>query len=173
MLENNQIELKIIEQEDIGLMQKWNNNFNITKNTTLTSFFPRNKDEELSWYERKYKDNSTRIFIIVLKENNNKIGFISFSNLDYRNQKVMLSIVIGEEKYHGKGYASTSLKLVEEYLKNELNIRKVSVQILGFNLPSLRLFKSNGYFEEGILKSEIYRFGKYQDLHILSKFLKE
>ncbi|WP_185807658.1 GNAT family N-acetyltransferase [Lysinibacillus telephonicus] len=171
MLQNNKIQLKIIEKEDLDLIQKWNNNFNITQYTTLTSFFPRNRDEELSWYERKYKDNSARIFMIVIKENDTKIGFISFSNLDYRNQKAMLSIVIGEEEYQGKGYASDSLKILEDYLKHEINIRKISVQILGFNKPSIGLFKKNGYLEEGILKSEVYRFGKYQDLLILSKFL--
>ncbi|MBY0123454.1 GNAT family N-acetyltransferase [Bacillus sp. S/N-304-OC-R1] len=171
MLENEMISLKTIEEDDIQFIQKWHNDYEVTKNTTLTSFFPRNLEEEKKWYERKLVDPTSRVFLIEYKNNRSKVGFVSFSNLDYRNQKVLLSIVIGEIEYRGKGIATQAIKLLEELLKVEFNIRKITVQVLAFNQPSLTLFKRNGYIEEGVLKEEIYRDGKFHDLLLLSKFV--
>ncbi|KYG33710.1 GNAT family N-acetyltransferase [Alkalihalobacillus trypoxylicola] len=171
MLENDEIKLRVIEEEDIKYIKKWHNDFEISKHTTLTAFTPRNTEEEINWYKRKITDTTSRFFMIEHKVDLKTFGFMSFSNLDYRNQKVLLSIVLGEEEYRGKGLASQALSLFGIYLKNEYNIRKCSVQILEGNKPSLALFKRNGYIEEGVLKKEIFRAGEFQDLHILSKFL--
>lgn len=172
MLQNEIIELCVLEELHIDIIQKWHNDFSTTQNTTLTSYIPRNYDEEVKWFQRRIGDDTNRVFIIKYKETNENIGFISYSGLDYRNQKVLLSIVIGEESYRGKGIASQALKLFESYLKNEFNIRKITVQVLDFNTPSLNLFQRNGYVTEGILKEEIFRNGKFCDLYLLSKFLK-
>ncbi|MFO1444439.1 GNAT family N-acetyltransferase [Bacillus sp. Bva_UNVM-123] len=172
MLDNKIIRLRTIEEQDVHYIQKWHNDYETTKNTTLTSFIPRNLEEEKRWYVNKLTDSNSRIFIIEYIQTLSPIGVVSFSNLDYRNQKAMLSIVMGECEYRGKGLASQALQLIEGLLVNEFNIRKVTVQILSFNHPSLSLFRKNGYVEEGCLKQEVYRNGEFFDLFLMSKFLK-
>ncbi len=171
MLQNGNIRLRVMDESDVTHIQEWHNDYNTTRYTTLTSFVPRNYMEEKSWYERKINDPTSRVFMIDLMNEDLTVGFIAFSHLDYRNQKAQLSIVIGNVDLRGKGVATQALHLLEELLKNEFNIRKVSVQILSFNQSSLSLFRRNGYVEEGVFREEIYRDGRFYNLHILSKFL--
>ena len=171
MLQNESIYLRVIEESDVANIQCWHNDYDTTKYTTLTSFTPRNFDEEQDWYRRKLTDGTSRIFMIDEKETAETVGFVSYSNLDYRNQKALLSIVIGNTDFRGKGIATQAIQLLEDLLKNEFNVRKVTVQVLSNNDSSLSLFERSGYMEEGILKKEIYRNGKFHDLHLLSKFI--
>lgn len=171
MLLNETIRLRVIEEQDVSLIQEWHNDYKTTRNTTLTSYIPRNYMEEKNWYERKMSDSTSRVFMIEDLESCTTLGFISYSNLDYRNQKAFLSIVIGNKNFRGKGIATQALYLLEELLKCEFNLRKITVQVLAYNESSLTLFKRNGYIEEGVLKEEIYRNGSFHDLHLLSKFI--
>lgn len=171
LLANEMIRLRVMEEQDIQHICSWHNDYATTRMTTLSTFIPRTLDEELNWFRRKLADETCRYFMIEELDTGQTIGFISYSGLDYRNRKVLLSVVIGDCSYRGKGMAAQALQLMESFAANELNVRKITVQILAFNEPSLRLFSRQGYTVEGELKKEIYREGAYHDLVILSKFI--
>ncbi|GEM_PF-5533523 len=171
MLENKGIKLLPLEENHLKLIQEWQNNYDITKYTTVNSFLPKSYNEEKKWFERKNNDPLSKVFIIEVIAYSELVGFVSYSNLDYRNQKAYLSIVIGNKDFHGKGIASQALQSIEYLMKCEFNIRKLTVQVLAYNTPSLILFQRNGYIVEGILKEEVYRDGKFHDIHLLSKFI--
>lgn len=171
MFIQNDLKLIPLEWEHLEYIKKWQNDYNISKNTTLDIIVLRNEKEEEEWFKNQIKLSNKRTFIVTV--NNKVIGFVAYSSLNFKNGTAELSIVIGEEGYRGKGIAKRAIKCIETYLQSELNIRKIKAKVLAFNNDSIQLFNSLGYEKEAVLVKEIYRGGKYNDLYIYTKFLKE
>lgn len=71
-----------------------------------------------------------------------------------------IGIAIGNKNYWGKGYGTDALNTLLRLLFNEHNARKVLLNVFGFK-------------EEGRLKEQIYREGKYQDGVVMALFKKD
>lgn len=171
MFINNDIVLMPLEINHLEYIQRWQNDYSISRFTSIDTFIPRNFHEEEKWFDKQMSLTNKRTFIIKYVED--IVGFVSYSGVDLKNGIAYMSIVIGEEKYRGKGIAKTALKLLEEYLKDELNLRKIKAQILENNSPSIALFESLEYVREAILLKEVYRDSKYYDVYVYTKFLRK
>ena len=53
---------------------------------------------------------------------------------------------------------------------SELNLRKLKVSVMDFNLPALRAYEKCGFTREGVLRQEIYREGSYHDVIQMALF---
>jgi RimJ/RimL family protein N-acetyltransferase len=78
--------------------------------------------------------------------------------------------MIGEKEYWGKGYGTEAKMLLLDYAFNVLNLRKITSGVIAFNERSYNYSMRCGYKREGILKSHIYRDGKYWDVYQLAVF---
>ncbi len=55
----------------------------------------------------------------------------------------------------------------------EENIRKVKLEVYSFNDRAIRSYEKCGFKREGVLREEIFRFGKYHDIIVMSVFRDE
>lgn len=116
---------------------------------------------------QKYIENiseSEYIFAICLVENNEHIGNIKLGPVDWVNRKAEISILVGEKQYWGNGYGAEAVKLVSNYALNTLSLNKVFAGCYFNNKGSESVFLKNGFFKEGILKSEFAYKGGYTDI---------
>ena len=97
------------------------------------------------------------------------IGYISLSNIDYRNGRADWSgIVIGDKEYQGQGYASQAIYLLLEYAFDELGLHRVQGEWIDDHTVSLFLAKMMGFQEEGLLREYVYKGGRRHDLILMS-----
>lgn len=165
------VKLLPIEKNHLESIQIWQNDYSISRYTSIDTFVPRNMFEEENWFTGQMALNNKRTYMIsYLTE---IVGFVSYSGLDLKNGVVFISIVIGNQKYRGKGIAKSAIKLIENYLKNEMNVRKITAKILCNNEPSIYLFESLKYSKEATLRKEVYRDGIFLDILIYTKYLRE
>jgi RimJ/RimL family protein N-acetyltransferase len=112
-------------------------------------------------------------FAIVDKENDALIGAIGLHRIDRQNMTAATGTSIGNKEYWGKGYGTEAKMLLLEFAFNELNLRKIYSDVIGYNERSLKYAKKCGYVEEARLPEHYFRKGKYWDKVILAVYSKE
>lgn len=166
---NNDVVLRPIEKEDLDLLHKWRNDETIFSQLG-GGYFPVSKTEMSKWMDNFCKVDKTNVRFII-KFEDSSAGFISLSNIDYKNGSGELGIYIGEESFLGKGIASGALKKLEAFSKNHLNLRKIKLLMNDTNESAEKLYTKNGYMIVGKYIKERYVNGELLDVIIMEKFI--
>lgn len=170
LLENESIRLRAVEPEDLEKLYKWENNpqlwlvgngRNPYSHFTLKQYIL-NSDKDI------YENKQLRL-MIVLKENNETIGTIDLFDFDIHNSRISLGIYV-ENKFQRKGYATNSLRLVQEYVFDYLKINQIYAFVAEKNTPSIHIFEQEKFEKNGILKNWIKTLDDFQNIFVFQKF---
>lgn len=156
--------LKPVTNGDLQLMYTWRNKLDIRK-----FMFNDNKIEwksHVNWFNSFRDDgkNDIRIFI----ENSKPRGVVQINKIDANHQTAEWGFYIGDGYKSGLGTLLAYHAL--NYIFEELNIRKLSAQVLSSNEKSLRFHNKIGFVHEGILQKQIIRDQKFIDVHLYALF---
>ena len=78
----------------------------------------------------------------------------------------VLGILIANESYRRKGYATMSLTCLIKYCFKTLQLHQLYCNILSNNFISIDLFKKHGFVQIGIKKEWILSESGYVDVHM-------
>ena len=92
------------------------------------------------------------------------IGFVALHTIKGSNRSAMLSIGIGEAEYRGKGYGTDAIRLILAYAFRELNLHRVGLTVLSYNINAIRLYESLGFVREGVTRECVARDGQWHDI---------
>lgn len=76
------------------------------------------------------------------------------------------------EPFWGKGIATQAVHQMTEYAFSDLKLQKLYALILAPNRTSMRVVEKCGYELEGVLKREVFKDGKYYDVHYFANVLR-
>ena len=110
------------------------------------------------------------LFLIEDIENQHIVGHVGLYNIDYRIRKCEYAIMIADEKYQGRGVGQLCTEAMISFARDQLNVQKITLSLLSTNKTALSLYIKNGFVQEGLLKREQYKDGKYQDVILMAKF---
>jgi hypothetical protein len=71
---------------------------------------------------------------------------------------------LGGPENRGQGYGLEALALMLNYAFYELNLHRVSLNVIGDNLRAIRAYKKAGFKEEGHIRQAVQRDGQRHDL---------
>lgn len=165
MLVDSELVLRPLKESDSELLFLWRNQLEYIKNTK--SFrLPKHEGLEREWVNHMMleKSNSTVFFIITADEAS--IGLVQLSNIDWISRNAYFGIALCDDSAKSKGYGRRVTKLVLDYAFNELNLHKISVEILDFNLSSIHLFESIGFIKEGVMREHYFWSNTYHDVNL-------
>ena len=129
-----------------------------------TRFFPRSKNDILS-YVRKMDGNPDEIFFaICIKENDKHIGNIKLGPINWIHRKGDISLVIGNKDYWGRGIAAEAIGLVIDFAFKVLNLHKLCAGYYESNIGSAKAFAKCGFIEEGRYRQEYFLNGDFTDV---------
>ena len=74
-----------------------------------------------------------------------------------------------DEKYWKRGIASIALKLLEEYIKSNLNISRLEIRTAKQNKAVQKIAINTGYKKEGILRKMLLVEDTYYDCYLYAK----
>jgi len=140
------ITLRAVEPEDLELFYIWENNESLwSQSNTLVPFS--------KFTLKRYIDNSHKSIyetgqlrlMIDLRDENKTIGTIDLFDFDHFHSRAGLGILIADEHYRHKGYASMAMKCVINYAFVTLGLHQLWCNILESNKESLALFEKHGF----------------------------
>ncbi|HNT23103.1 MAG TPA: GNAT family protein [Anaerolineales bacterium] len=162
------IHLRAFEPEDYKLTSQWRADPEITDLLGGNLFYV-SSEREKKWVEEKIFNDVTNIYLaICLNENQDMIGYLSITSLDLRNRKAELGIIIGRKDLWNQGYAREAIRLGLEHLFFQLNLRRVHAYVLEEHESSLALFRRSGFIQEGILRDNVFKNGRFHNMVVLS-----
>jgi diamine N-acetyltransferase len=167
MLKYLDIRLRAPEPEDLELLYTWENDeSNWVISSTVTPFSKYTLKQYLENAHRDiYETGQLRLMIDQIHDNVT-IGTIDLFDFDPFHKRAGLGILIGNEAYRRKGYASMALKCLIDYCFKTLQLHQLYCNILADNTESIALFKKHGFAEAGIKKDWIKTPEGYLDEYI-------
>lgn len=161
------INLRALEPEDLELLYEWENNesYWIISNTVVPfSKFTLKRYLENS-HKNIYETGQLRL-MIELASDKKAIGAIDIFDFDPFHKRAGVGILIANEQYRRKGYATMALKCLINYCFNTLLLHQLHCSILSNNCESIDLFKKVGFIQSGIKKEWIRSSEGYMDEHL-------
>lgn len=125
---------------------------------------PRSAEEMATWETPFLNAPDCAIFRLRTLADNTLIGTAGLVGIKWSYQAATLVIAIGHPDYWGRGYGSDAINLVLRYAFHELNLFRVGLTTIAYNLRAARAFEKAGFRPEGAWRQMIHRDGKRYDV---------
>ncbi|MDX9725877.1 MAG: GNAT family N-acetyltransferase [Bacteroidales bacterium] len=166
-MEYKEINLRAPEPEDLELLYRWENNVNYwTISNTLVPFSRYTLKRYLENSHRTiYETGQLRLMIDHLADKIT-IGTIDLFEFDPFHKRAGVGILIADERYRRRGYASMALKSLTDYCFSTLQMHQLFCNILANNCESIDLFRKAGFVQIGIKKDWVKTTDGYLNEHM-------
>lgn len=93
---------------------------------------------------------TARIFAIKA-EDGTLIGCIGLVEINWRKSEAELVVLIGDERYRGKGYGTEAVNTLLEYAFNHTKLTRVYLRVFQENASAIRCFERCGFRKEWVV----------------------
>lgn len=117
-----------------------------------------NKEKYTSSFENRQKDESARQFIAYAEEV--RIGYTNLHQINLRHRTAVLAIMLDPDN-QGKGYAEEVVRSIIDYGFNQLNLNKITLDVVDYNEKAVHIYEKVGFKVEGKKEQQYFIQGKY------------
>jgi len=103
-------------------------------------------------------------FTIHSIEDDQMIGLIDLGGINWVTGDSWVGIGIGERAYWGKGYGTEAMNLILRFGFEQLNLRRVTLNVFEYNQRAYQSYIKCGFKEEGRMRQWMQRGGERFDL---------
>jgi RimJ/RimL family protein N-acetyltransferase len=163
-LQSNDIYLKPLSTDEINDSYiSWLNNKEVCKYNSHHRF--PNTLEKTNTHVKNSNNSNTDIILAIYSNISNKhIGNISFTNINYIDSNVELSILIGDLDFHSKNIGYQACTLMINHGFNTLNLHRIYCGTSKDNIPMQKLAIKLDMNLEGTSKEALFKNGQYIDI---------
>lgn len=169
-LKGDSVYLRALESEDLDFVYSVENNpvFWSLSQTLI----PYSKYTIAQYISNAKKDiyEAKQLRLLIADFNHCPIGLIDLYDFDSHHRRAGIGIVISESSNRSKGYGQEALDIFIDYAFKYLNLNQLYCDIIEDNLPSINLFKKNGFTLMGIKRRWHLENGNFKDVHSYQKF---
>ena len=162
-LKGEKVYLRALEPEDLDFIFE-------VENTEVFWEISATKVPYSKYLIKKYLQNSHRdiyevkqLRLMICSNNHEKVGLIDVFDLEPKDRRAALGILIVDESNKGKGYGAEALSLITEYCFRHLGMHQLHAGVTTDNQPSINLFEKNNFRKVGVKKDWILVNGKFKD----------
>lgn len=162
-LRGNKVYLRALEPEDLDFILEVENSEEFWEISATKVPYSR-------YLIKKYLQNSHRdiyevkqLRLMICDLENNQIGLIDVFDLEPKDRRAALGILIVNESERGKGYGAEVLSLICNYCFTHLDLHQVYANVTEDNSASIHLFEKNKFEKVGVKKDWIITGGKYKN----------
>jgi diamine N-acetyltransferase len=173
LLENKLIRLRATEPEDLEVLYSWENDTAMWKNGVSIAPFSRFTIRQYLIDSKQdiYTDRQLRL-MVELKESGETIGTIDLYDFDPFHRRAGVGILI-DKRFRKQGYGLQTLKLLEDYAFDFLNLHQLYAFIPESNTSSIYLFTKAGYIKAARLKEWLSTGDSSEDVQVMQKIRPE
>ena len=99
------------------------------------------------------------------------IGYIKAFRVDRFSRHAWTGLSLFSGSDAGRGYGGRMIALLCDYMRDQIGLRKVSLEVLATNKAAIAVYGKLGFVEEGRMKSQYFTAGRFEDVLIFSRFL--
>ena len=156
--------LREVSKDDIPEINKWRNDREIIQNLGAPFRFI-NKETDESWLAsyNGSRQNAVRL-AIVDSEKSVLVGAVYLTSIDWIARSGEFSIFIGRKDYQSRGVGKFATINMLSHAFYDLGLNRLYLTVLPTNERARRLYRSVGFFEEGLHRQSVYKNGNFHDM---------
>lgn len=162
-LKGKKVYLRALEPEDLDFVHEVENTEEFWEISATQAPYSR-------YMIKKYLQNSHRdiyevkqLRLVICDYEDKPVGLIDIFDLEPKDRRAAIGILIADPTERGKGYGSESLALITKYAFTHLALHQVYANITAENESSKKLFENQGFKEVGVKKEWTLVKGKFKD----------
>ncbi len=163
--------LRPLESKDIESLYSFRNDWGVIQH--LGGFSAGYSRSDLEDWIKRHSNRTDEIMWAIADRNDRCIGHVGLYKIDNRVRKAEFAIVIGDREWWGKGLGKKATEAVVNWGFSQLNLHKVSLDVLANNDRAIHLYEGLGFCKEGVLHDDQFRNGKYLDVVLMAVYEKE
>lgn len=161
--------LRELKREDLKKINEWRNDSELV-NYLGAPFRYINLDIDNKWYDNYMLNRSIaiRCAIVEIPNENNILGLVSLTNIDFINRSAEFHIMIGDKDNRGKGIGYFATTEILKHAFNNINLNRIELGVLENNCRAIKLYEKIGFKREGVKRQSTYKNGKFVNMVIMS-----
>lgn len=168
-LETERLVLRPLSLADATAIQQYASNRQIA-DTTISIPHPYPDGEAEKYISKQIveqKQGRSVTFAITLKLESDLIGIVGLRDIEKEHFAAELSYWLAVTAW-GKGYMSETLQPLLRFGFETLSLNKIYAYHMVRNPASGKVLQKNGFTLEGLLKQRVKKWGKFEDVRLLS-----
>ena len=167
MIDLGKVTLRAFEPADVEHLYRFRNDWQVIQYLGgFSSGYSRKNLQE--WIKAHRNRDDEVLWAISEKKTGRCIGHVGLYKIDPRVRKAEFAIVIGDQKWWGKGVGCSATIAMIDWGFDQLNLHKISLSVLAGNRRAIKLYEKLGFRREGALRDEQFRDRKYVDVVLMS-----
>jgi RimJ/RimL family protein N-acetyltransferase len=159
LLEGKNVNLRVLEKEDLPLLQEW------TANPDFLGEYVVYWQKSMAEWQKKYESPSDEEkWFSIEKKDGTKVGFMEHFTID--NLLEIAYFLAPKER--GKGYCTEAIQLIVDYLFLSKEIVRIQARTDVRNLDSQKVLEKSGFTKEGIIRKSEFIRGEWRDRYLYS-----
>ena len=164
--------LRELEKGDLSTINKWRNDKALI-DCLGAPYRYINLEVDENWYTSYRLNRSSVVRCAITEDKDDEIlGLVSLTNINFQNQSAVFHIMIGENENQNRGMGTFAVRTMLRHAFYNLNLHRVELSVLASNFRAIHLYEKCGFVREGIKRKCNYKNGEFVDMHIYS-ILKE
>ncbi len=163
------VRLRSMEREDVKKFYEWVNDPDVTRGLAL--YLPISMTDEERWFENaSHRDPHEKPLAIEIRDGDGwkLIGNSGVFDIEWTNRSAEIGIMIGEKSLWNQGYGTEAVGLLLRHCFETLNLNRVFLKVYADNHRARRAYEKAGFVEEGRMREAVYKFGRYDDIILMS-----
>ena len=157
--------LRELEEKDLPIINSWRNNKELIDCLGAPYRFI-NPGVDEAWFQNYMHHRDVTVRCSIVGDDDTILGLVSLTSLDMINQTATLHIMIGEANCHNKGIGTYAVKEMVQHAFNNLNLRRIELEVLSENTRARHVYEKVGFLHEGTKKKAVYKNGEFVDMEM-------
>lgn len=172
MLKGRLINLRALEVTDAERVFRWVNDRDVNRFTSAR--YPFSMADEEAWLRdmamNSYEDG---VRLAIETKAGEHIGTLELRETRSEDRKAELALTIGEKAYWSQGHGTDAVLTALRFAFYEMNLNRVWLTTMEYNARAIACYKKCGFSNEGRLRQETFKGGRYWDFTIMGVLRKE
>jgi RimJ/RimL family protein N-acetyltransferase len=125
--------------------------------------------EHEAWFASLARRSDCAYFAIEMLDGGAHIGNVWLWDIDRRNRKAELRVVVGDIGAKGRGLGSEAIDRLCRYGFDQVGLHRIYAYVLGINPAGRRAFERAGFTIEGTLRDDRWAVDRFIDSYLLAR----
>ncbi|SDR68184.1 GNAT family N-acetyltransferase [Christiangramia echinicola] len=162
-LQGKKVYLRALEPEDLDFVHEIENNEDFWEISSTQA--PYSKFLIRQYIENAHRDiyDIKQLRLVICTRRGRQVGLIDVYDLEPKDKRAAIGILIANKKDRKKGFGSESLGLLCDYCFTHLGLHQVYASVTSSNEESKRIFENNRFRKIGLKKDWTFFNGEFKD----------
>lgn len=168
MLTGKLVKLRPLEMSDLERYLAWINDPEVTRFLDGARY-PISRADEEAWLAGAVHRTRPPDIVLAIEtlEERRHIGSVSLQQVHAEDRKAALGIMIGDRSCWDRGYGADAILALLRFAFDEMNLNRVWLEVDEDNRRAIACYRKCGFREEGRLRSDRFRAGRYCDTLVM------